>query len=386
MNARPETLHRRLEWPSPEAATCEIRCGRGELSAIADRLAAAGLVAEGRLLLVCDPGAEAAIAEVERSLGEAGLGWRRIDVPAGESNKVQASVDRIVAEAIEWGIGRDTPLVAVGGGCVGDLAAFAASVLLRGVPLVLVPTTLMAMVDASIGGKTAINHRLADGSLGRNLVGSFHPARLVLGDPRSLATLPPREFRAGLAECVKHAMLDGEESLAFLEAHAGSLAALAGTPAEGDDGGLDRLLARSIAVKSRIVAEDPLERGSRRHLNLGHTYAHAIESLPQVPWRHGEAVSLGLVAAAAASVEAGWLDPAAPPRVAAMLDRLGLPTAWPGEAADGSRLRSLMRLDKKRSRGRLALVLLRGWGRPEVLADPPEAVVAAGWRAIGIRC
>lgn len=384
MNAAPPRLHRRLEWPSAAIPPCEVVCGRGEHAAIVDRLAAAGLAAGGRLLLVCDPEANATTSRIERSLAAGGLAWRRIEVPAGEANKVQASVDRIVAAAVEWGIDRDTPLVAVGGGCVGDLAALAASLLLRGVPLVLVPTTLMAMVDASIGGKTAINLPLADGSLGRNLVGSFHPARLVLGDPQSLATLPPREFRAGLAECVKHALLDGEAALELLEANAAALATLASSPAQREGELLDRLLAQSVAIKARIVAEDPLERGPRRHLNLGHTYAHAIEALPAAPWRHGEAVSLGLVAAAAASAEAGWLEAAAAARIAALLDRLGLPTAWPTEAAPRRRMRALMDLDKKRSRGRLALVLLRGWGRPGVLEDPPEEVVAAGWRAVGV--
>lgn len=378
----PSTLHRRIEWPRAATAATEIVCGRGELASIAARLEELGLAAAGRVVVVGDPAAEsAATLEVERSLAEAGLSWRRIEAASGEAHKVQPAVDRILGEAIEWGVDRGTPLVAVGGGCVGDLAAFAASVLLRGVPLVLVPTTLLAMVDASIGGKTAVNLPLPEGVLGRNLVGTFHPARLVVSDPAALATLPQREFRAGLAECVKHALLDGEPAVGFLEANAAELAAW---PAAGESA-VEALLARSIATKSEIVASDPLEQDRRRHLNLGHTYAHAIEALPGTPWLHGEAVSLGLVAAAAAAAEAGWLAEEAAARLGSLLASLRLPTRWPvGEVAIG-RLRGLMGLDKKQRGGRLALVLLRGWGSPGVLEDPPERVVMAGWRAVGGR-
>jgi len=372
-----------IDWSKRTTPPSEFEIGGGVLGHLGTMLTSRGLALGGRVLLVCDPAATAAIATVEASLARAGLSWRRIDQPAGESLKVQASVDRIVAEAIEWGVDRETPLVAVGGGCVCDLAAFAASVLLRGVPLILVPTTLLAIVDASIGGKTAINVPLADGGLGRNLVGSFHPAQLVVSDPDTLATLPARELRSGLGECLKHAMIEGEKAIAALERDAGAISTAIETGRFGAPA-LVRLMARSVAKKVEIVAIDPLERSGRAALNLGHTFAHAIEAAPGQPWLHGEAVGLGLLSAMAAAEHLGRVAPDDVARIAELLVDLGLPMHWSPPHPPRERLRSWMTLDKKGRGGRLRLVLPHASNGVGVVEDPPEQAVTNGWSVIGV--
>ena len=353
----------------------------GGVATLGARLVELGLAARGtRAILVVDRNAaEAAGDPVEQALREAGLEARRIDLEAGETLKVQHEVDRILASAIEHGVDRRSLLVAVGGGCVGDLAGYAASVLLRGVPLVLVPTTLLAMVDASIGGKTAVNVTLGDGSLGKNLVGSFWPASLVLCDRETLRTLPSEEFRSGLAESLKHAWLEGESAVTWIEAHAETLADPASS---GHAEAIGHLIASSIRCKSAVVSRDPLERGERRLLNLGHTFAHAIESMPATRLRHGEAVAIGMIAAAAAAESLGMAEEGTAARIRAATTRLGLPTSL----ADGARVDSLragMAFDKKRSGGSLRLILPRRPGRIEVVEGPPESAIAAGWRAVG---
>jgi len=368
----------RLDWtrvagPMLPARATRIEIGPGVLGGLA------GWIREEcgearRAVLVVDPGAEeAAGAAVLAALEGAGIEVLRIEIAATESEKSVASAMRIGEAAVRWGIDRGTPLVAVGGGCVGDVAAFAASILLRGLPLVLVPTTLLAMVDAAVGGKTAVNLRLPDGSLGRNLLGTFHPASLVVADPAVLRTLPPEEFRAGLAECVKHGWIADPAHLAWLEGEAEAIAA-------GRHG--TRLVAENLAVKTAIVLRDPREEGDRRHLNLGHTFAHAIESRPGQTLRHGEAVALGMVAAAAVAEHLGRAPSGTATRIRRLLARLGLPTMLDRPEAVGD-LRRAMDLDKKRVEGRLRLVLPLAPGRIELVEAPPEEAVAVGWRAIG---
>lgn len=378
----------RIDWRRvaeallPTEAT-EIVVESGGASALGSRLVERGLASRGtRAILVVDRNAaEPAGDPAERSLRDSGLEVKRIDVEAAETRKVQGEVDRILSAAIAHGVARRSPLVAVGGGCVGDLAGYAASVLLRGVPLVLVPTTLLAMVDASIGGKTAVNVSLGGEALGKNLVGSFWPASLVLCDRETLRTLPAPEFRAGLAESLKHAWLEGEAEVAWIEAHA---EILADPTSEGHAKAIATLLASSIRFKAGVVARDPLERGERQLLNLGHTFAHAIEADPTTRVRHGEAVALGVIAAAATAESLGMAEEGTAARVRAVTTRLALPTSL----ADGARADSLregMSFDKKRSGGSLRLILPRRPGRIDVVEGPPESAIDAGWRAIGAR-
>lgn len=368
-----------IEFP-PVRHSTRVAVAAGGVSRIGERMAEAGVAVDGRLVLaVGDLGAEAvAFGGVEASLQASGatVAWHRLEPT--EPVKVQATADRIVEWAIELGADRGTPVVAVGGGIVCDLAGHVAGTLLRGVPLVLVPTTLLAMVDAAFGGKTAVNVPLSEGRLGRNLVGGFHPAALVVADVATLGTLPERDLRSGLAECVKHAWIGGEEDLGRLEAHADVLAA----PNPDRGASLHELVERSIALKSEIVIRDPFERADRRLLNLGHTYAHAIEARPGNRWRHGEAVAIGLVAATAASEAAGRAEIGLARRMRTLLERLGLPVDL-GEAVPVGELRGLMELDKKRTGRALRLVLPVRPGAIEVVEAPPEEIVAAGWQAVG---
>lgn len=339
-------------------------------------------VAGRRVLLACDEAVRATHgSRLAVHLAEAGAEVAVVGLAANEAEKAMPAVERIWTAALAHGLDRRGLIVAVGGGLVGDLAGFAAATYLRGVDLVQVPTTLLAMVDASIGGKTGVNLTLPGGGLGKNLAGAFWQPRLTLADTRTLATLPPRELRAGLAECVKHAVLDGEDALAALERDATALAA-----AELE--ALLRLIPRSAAVKARIVAADPFERGIRATLNLGHTYGHAIETLPEFQLLHGEAVAIGLIAAATAAESfPGFVREPLGDRLRSLLATLKLPTGLPTRSAlpNGTlagEIRRRMGFDKKNEGGGLRLVLPRAVGDVEVLAGVPESAVEAGIRAI----
>ncbi len=353
--------------------------GEGLLDRASGALGRASVeVAGRRVLLACDEAVRATHgARLAAHLADAGAEVAMVGLAASEPDKAMPAVERIWSAALAHGLDRRGLIVAVGGGLVGDLAGFAAATYLRGVDLVQVPTTLLAMVDASIGGKTGVNLSLPGGGLGKNLAGAFWQPRLTIADPRTLATLPSRELRAGLAECVKHAVIDGEDALAALERDATALVA-----AEPD--ALLRLIPRSAAVKARIVAADPLERGIRATLNLGHTYGHAIETLPEFQLLHGEAVAIGLVAAATAAE--AFPDFAREPlaeRLRRLLDALQLPTGLPARSSPAhtalaGEIRRRMGFDKKNEGGGLRLVLPRAVGDVEVLTGVPESAVEAG--------
>ena len=373
-------MHRQeLEF---EQTRTTILIGRGLLGRAHDLLAAdAGLAPETGVYLAIDSGPDGIVADRHGRLLEAALGERvglaRGTFDAVESAKSMKTVERIWDGLLDTGVDRHGLLVAMGGGIVCDAAGFAASGWMRGIDLVLVPTTLLCMVDAAIGGKTGVNRPLADGGLGKNLVGAFWPARLVICDCDVLATLGQREFRSGLAECLKHALIDGEEALGAFERDLPSVL-------ERDPDALPDFVARSAGVKASIVRRDPRESGERALLNLGHTYAHALESKVDLGLLHGEAVALGLVAACRAARAAGLLpDHELEDRVKRLLDRCGLPSSLPaGVRVELGALRDVMRLDKKSRGGRIRLVLPRGVGRIEVVDEVSEDVVDAGWAAI----
>ena len=310
-----------------------------------------------------------------RAITASGLRVHEHAIAASEPGKSMPAVQSLWQAMLAAGLHRADALVALGGGIVGDLAGFAAATYLRGVDWIAVPTTLLAMVDASIGGKTAVNVPLPGGGLGKNMVGAFHVPVRIVADVRTLTTLPPRERSAGMAECLKHGLLADPGLVDWIRSNAGAIAAL-------DLPAMETLVRRSAAIKAAIVARDPLEKGERAHLNLGHTYAHAMESMLHDRLNHGEAVGLGLLAAIAASRAAGWWPQADPEPMRQLLAQLGLPTRLPA-AVDRDALLRAMGFDKKSEGGRLRLILLRGPGQPGVLADPPEHVVAAGWQAIG---
>jgi 3-dehydroquinate synthase len=275
-----------------------------------------------------------------RSLGQT---VTHLELAPGESAKTLESVDTIWNAALDVGLDRTSLIIGIGGGVVGDLSGFAAATLLRGIRVAHVPTTLLAMVDSAVGGKTGFDTRH-----GKNLVGAFHQPSFVLCDVHVLSSLPRDERRAGLAEVVKAAWIDGEASVAGLEADADALAA-------GDEEATTRAIRMAAGLKARIVTEDERESDVRAHLNFGHTLAHAIEaSSGYAGIRHGEAVSIGMVAACRVSVRMGRMQPEAASRVERLLDRLGLPTRVEPFLSD--RVLSFISADKKRKGGKVDFV------------------------------
>jgi 3-dehydroquinate synthase len=273
----------------------------------------------------------------------------------GEAYKVWSSVERIVDELLRRGADRRTTLVALGGGVVGDLAGFAAACYMRGIGYVQVPTTLLAQVDSSVGGKTAINH-----PLGKNMIGAFHQPRRVVADIDSLRTLPSREFVAGLAEVIKYGVIADDGFLGWIEAHLDAVLA-------ADVDALAHVVASSARIKAQVVSLDEREAGARELLNLGHTFGHAIEAgLGFGTWLHGEAVGCGMVLAARAACRLGLLEQARAERIESIVSRAGLPLAPPPMPAD--RWLELMRHDKKARGGSIRLVLPDGAGHGRTLA------------------
>jgi len=299
------------------------------------------------------------------SLGAAGLEAAEAVIEAGEGSKRLATVERLCDSALAAGLSRSGAVVALGGGVVGDLGGLAAALYMRGVAHLQVPTTLLAMVDSSVGGKTA-----ADLAGGKNLVGAFHQPAAVVADPETLATLPDRELAAGAAEVVKTGLLGDRELFEFVERRPGDLLAR-----QADV--LLEVIRRSVEVKRRIVEADEREAGDgpRALLNLGHTFGHALETLHDYRGiLHGEAVSVGMVLAARLAVALGRFPEEQADRVIRLLAVLGLPVEL-GAAPDRGRLFELMFRDKKSRDGRLRLVLPATIGRAELAGDVPEAAV-----------
>jgi 3-dehydroquinate synthase len=279
-------------------------------------------------------------------------------LPDGEEHKNWQTLNSIFDILLHRRCERSTPIVALGGGVVGDLTGFAAATYQRGVPLIQAPTTLLAQVDSAVGGKTAINH-----PLGKNMIGAFHQPRLVLSDISTLTTLPDRELSAGLAEVIKYGLIMDLEFLDWLEGNVERLASR-------DPDALGHAVERSCQNKARIVGKDERESSERALLNLGHTFGHAIEAgLGYGRWLHGEAVAAGMVLAARLSARIGLLDASDVDRVEALLSRAGLPIEAPSLGAD--RYVELMAHDKKVQDGRIRLVLLRSLGQAFVTADYP---------------
>jgi 3-dehydroquinate synthase len=293
-------------------------------------------------------------------------GRRIIDVilPDGEQHKTLGNASRIFDVMIANRLGRDTVVLALGGGVVGDLAGFVAACYQRGVALVQLPTTLLAHVDSSVGGKTAVNH-----PGGKNMIGAFHQPQAVLADTELLQTLPDRELRAGLAEVIKYGLICDAGFFDWIEANIDAL--LQRSP---DHLGL--AIYRSCQIKAQIVARDEREQGDRALLNLGHTFAHAIESATgYVEWLHGEAVGTGMLIAADMSQRMGMLDAAVVARLKALLLRAGLPVVAPRIGAE--RAMQYMRVDKKVKAGRIRLILLEAMGKAVVTGEYPDRVLEA---------
>ena len=303
-------------------------------------------------------------------LQQAGVKVSTVSLPDGEAFKDWETLNRIFDMLLTERCERSTTLVALGGGVVGDMGGFAAACYQRGMPFIQIPTTLLAQVDSSVGGKTAINH-----PLGKNMIGAFYQPRLVLADIDTLATLPDRELSAGLAEVIKYGLIRDPAFLEWLEANLDRLVAR-------DPEVLAFAIERSCRNKAQVVAADETEQGERALLNLGHTFGHAIETgLGYGEWLHGEAVAAGTMMAAELSRRLGWLSEADVGRIAALFVRARLPV-W-GPSLGAARYLELMSHDKKVEAGRLRLVLLRELGRAVIHGDAAQAELVA---AIEARC
>ena len=280
--------------------------------------------------------ADARVYQLYRAgrLGAAPWEGEALTFEPGETSKTRESWARLTDELMDRGFGRDTGLIALGGGVTGDLAGFVAATYMRGVPYLQVPTTVVAMLDAAVGGKTGV-----DTDKGKNLVGAFHPPAAVIADPHALATLPEREYRAGLAEAVKHGLIADEAYFTWIE---GAVDLLASRQPQA----LTQLIRRSVEIKAEVVAEDEREAGRRAILNAGHTVAHALEQASDYQLPHGEAVGLGLIVECHLAERLGLAPAGLAGRVAGLLTRLGLPGRLQNRA-DPSRLLDTMTRDKK---------------------------------------
>jgi 3-dehydroquinate synthase len=295
-------------------------------------------------------------ARLEATLAAAGARVLRIVLPDGEDHKTWQTLDQVFEQLLHAQADRKTVLVALGGGVVGDIAGFAAAAYQRGVAHLQVPTTLLAQVDSSVGGKTAINH-----PLGKNMIGAFHQPSMVVADLDTLATLPPREYAAGLAEIVKYGAIHDVAFLAWIEEHADALL-------RRDGAALEHAVRRSCEIKALVVARDERESGARALLNFGHTFGHAIESAAGYgKILHGEAVATGMALAAKYSARTGRIRDADAARLIALLERLKLPVV-PPRFPVGVWLEYMGR-DKKNEGGRITLILLDALGAGAVVKD-----------------
>jgi 3-dehydroquinate synthase len=334
-----------------------------------------GLLARADLVLPVLPQRRVAIVTNEtvaplylerlaRALERAGVGATCITVPDGEEHKEWPTLAVVFDELVTHRCDRRTAIVALGGGVIGDLAGFAAATYQRGVPFVQAPTTLLAQVDSSVGGKTAINH-----PRGKNMIGAFHQPLLVLTDTETLTTLPEREFRAGLAEVIKHGAIRDEGFFAWLESNVDALMAR-------DSGALGYAIKRSVEIKATVVESDERESGPRALLNFGHTFGHAIETgIGFGTWLHGEAIGAGMIMAADLSARLGYLEGRAVERLRSLLEKSGLPTAGPRISVD--HYLELMARDKKSLDGDIRFVLLDRLGSALLSEKVPVGVLRA---------
>ena len=369
--ARPDTA---APLPAPETVhvplgtrAYDIRIGAGLLARAGTEIAP--LLRRPRIAVVTEERVAALhLPALAASLAGAGIAMTALQLPPGETTKGWAGLERTVEWLIGEQVARDDLVLALGGGVIGDLAGFAAAILRRGVGFVQLPTSLLAQVDSSVGGKTGINS-----PAGKNLIGAFHQPRLVLADTALLDTLPERDFRAGYAEVVKYGLLGDADFFDWLEANAARIAA-------GDPEARLHAVRRSCEMKAEIVVRDETEQGDRALLNLGHTFGHALEAATGYSGRllHGEAVAIGCALAFDLSARLGLCPQEAPSRVAAHLAAMGMRRQLadiPGDLPDAAALVGLMAQDKKVRDGRLAFVLAHDIGAAFVSRDVDLALV-----------
>lgn len=335
-----------------------IYIGEGLLDGIADRFEAHGIGPSSRILIVTDEGvAPHYLGHLEKTLQQRGYSTVNAIVEAGETSKSLSVFEDIITIALEAGLDRHSVVIALGGGVVGDLAGFVAASYMRGVRFVQIPTTILAH-DSSVGGKVAVNHRLA-----KNIIGAFHQPEMVLYDTSTLKTLPPREVRAGLAEMVKHGLIWDKSFVEWCSNHADELLAL-------DPDALQYGLYEGCRVKSIVVSHDEREQGLRAILNLGHTIGHALEAVGQYgDLLHGEAISIGMVGAARLAERFGY-SPNIHQETKRLLERFGLPTQLPESAPIDSIMHAMMH-DKKFKEGRMVFIIPVDIGAVKIRSDVP---------------
>jgi 3-dehydroquinate synthase len=360
------TIH--IQLPNLPAPAYDIQIGPGLLEQLGAMVRAVAPAVSCGIVTDSNVGPHY-LERAKAQLSAAGYRVIAHTIPAGEAHKTVASVaaawDTFLAAKVE----RATPIVALGGGVVGDLAGFVSASLLRGTPFIQVPTTLLAAVDASVGGKVGIDH-----AAGKNLIGAFHQPRLVLTDISTFSTLPAREIRCGLAECIKHGVIRDAALLDFIERNAEKILAL-------EAGAMTELVARNVAIKAAVVQEDPFEKGVRALLNLGHTFGHAIENvIGYGAIQHGEGVALGIVAAGRLAIALGRFSEAEQARLVALLAKVGLPTKCP--QLDVEQTFAAMFTDKKVRGGKLRFVLPVRIGQAEVVDGVADGPVRAAIQSL----
>ncbi|NLE46447.1 MAG: 3-dehydroquinate synthase [Chloroflexi bacterium] len=339
-----------------------IHIGDGLLDRVGEAMRLAGIPADSRVAVVSNPIVTPLYAtRVSDALCSSGFTPIVCSVPDGEQHKTLATVSHLYGQFLVGGLDRSCTVVALGGGVTGDIAGFAAATFMRGIRFTQTPTTLLAMVDSSVGGKTGV-----DLPQGKNLVGAFKQPALVIIDPTTLSTLPPVEIRSGLAEVIKHGVIGDAGLFDALHRSGGQIAVWWGARAA-------EWIARALAVKIAIVQEDPFEHGRRAVLNLGHTAGHALEQLSGFSMRHGEAVGIGMVVAARIAVALGMADPELTNRITAILEQWHLPIRCPPYAVDA--IWEAMSHDKKRRGRSLRWILPRAIGEVSVHDDVPSEVV-----------
>ena len=373
MAIAPNLQHRQIAV-ALEQDPYEVIIGDGSLETLGDALLRIGVQSGRKILLVSNPDVAGPYGEAcLNALQKAGFDVELLLIEAGEDQKTLATVAQIHDAAFAQKLERSSLMLALGGGVVGDMTGFAAATWLRGIGVIQVPTTLLAMVDASIGGKTGVNH-----PGGKNLIGAFHQPRLVLIDPATLATLPIREFRAGLAEVVKYGVLGDPELLELLEQ--------CPHPDHPEGLGRDRLetiLERSAAAKAAVVAADEKEGGLRAILNYGHTFGHVVETLCGYgTWLHGEAVAIGMVAVGELAVQRGSWSRAEAERQQQLIKRMQLPTRWPSLEPDA--VLQCLQGDKKVRDGRLRFVMPKTIGAVEIRDDITQEEISRTLEALKV--
>lgn len=372
------------------ASPYDVVVGAGLLTRAGERVRAA-VPAARRVFVVVDDACTTYSQQVQRSLADAGLEVHTNSFAASEENKTNDTTDYLLLHVARARLDRNDAIIALGGGIVGDIAGFVAATYRRGIAWVQCPTTLLSMVDASVGGKTGVNLRVDD-DLQKNMVGAFHQPSLVLADVQTLATLPDAVFADGCAEIIKHAMIarsvpkpDDALTLAFVQAAIPTI--------RDDHVALAQLIARNVALKAGVVEGDEHERkhdGGRALLNLGHTFGHAMETIEAVDVQgheqpglsHGQAVALGLIAAARTAAHLRLVSEQYVQSVRATMEAANLPTRVAG-LPPAAEMMQRMFSDKKTLAGSLRVILPMGEGTAKVVRDPDPQAVLAGWREIG---